>query len=116
MSRRQSVLRVAATAVALTLASVAPPSSAIAGSSTQTEYTVLAADNLSLADAATAITNAGGTIVSRNSDVGMFHVVSSASGFEAKADASPQLAGAAQQIVIGRAPGNRPMWSMSGQR
>jgi lantibiotic leader peptide-processing serine protease len=76
----------------------------LAAADTQTEYTVLAADNVSTADATAAIIDAGGTIVSRNDDVGMFHVVATASDFAAKADAAPQLLGVARQVVVGNAP------------
>jgi subtilisin family serine protease len=98
----------AATAAVLTFALVVTPSSsALADTENQTEYTVLAAENVSAADAAAAITQAGGTVISSTTDVGMFHVVSSDAGFAAKAEAAPQLVGAVHQTVIGFAP-NKP--------
>jgi lantibiotic leader peptide-processing serine protease len=113
MSPSKRVTGAAVSAAVLTLAFIVPPSPAVANgertqslaaADTQAEYTVLAADNVSVADATAAIVNAGGTIVSRNDDVGMFHVVTSASDFAAKADAAPQLLGAAKETVIGHAP------------
>ena len=108
MSRRTRVVGAAASAAVLTLALVVTPSSsALADTENQTEYTVVAGENVSVADATAAITQAGGTVVSSTTDVGMFHVVSSDTNFAAKAEAAPQLVGAVHKQVIGFAP-NKP--------
>jgi lantibiotic leader peptide-processing serine protease len=69
----------------------------------QVHYTVVAEDGVSAADAAAAITRAGGTVVSRNDDVGMFSVKAT-SGFAQAAIDAPELIGAAADRAIGQVP------------
>ncbi|WP_432827863.1 S8 family serine peptidase [Dactylosporangium sp. CA-092794] len=78
------------------------PANAEAGATTQ--YTVVAADNVSTADATAAIKKAGGTVIGGNDTVGMFTVVAPQQGFVEKAAASGQLVGATHQVAIGKAP------------
>jgi subtilisin family serine protease len=96
---------VTAAVLTLTAAGASAPASAQAGT---TEYTVVAADNVSTADAVAAIKAAGGTVVSQNADVGMFHVLGAANGFVEKAAASSKLTGAAHLVPIGYAPASKP--------
>jgi len=93
---------VIATALIVTAGSLAAPANAEAGGTT--EYTVVAADNVSVADAAAAIAKAGGKVVSTNDSVGMFTVSAPDKGFVEKVAAQPALAGAAHHIAIGHAP------------
>ncbi|HKT04831.1 MAG TPA: S8 family serine peptidase [Rugosimonospora sp.] len=109
MRRTARSITVAAVAAAtLTLAVAASPLPAVADAGAATEYTVLAADNASADAAAAAIVRAGGRVVARNDAVGMFQVVASGTGFAARADAAPELTGAALRVPIGRAPAARP--------
>ena len=108
MSVRRSVLGVVTTAAALTLVVAASTVTAAASAEAKTEYTVLAADNVSAADAVAAIERAGGTVVGRNDAVGMFSVVAPESGFVEKAAAAPELTGAAHRVAIGKAPAGKP--------
>ena len=108
MSIRRSVIGVIATAATLTLVAAASTVTAVASAEAKTEYTVLAADNVSTADAVAAIERAGGTVVGRNDAVGMFSVVAPESGFVEKAAAAPELTGAAHRIAIGKAPDEKP--------
>jgi subtilisin family serine protease len=77
---------------------------AAAGSRSQ-RYVVVFAKGASAHDAAKAIHAAGGRIMKINHDVGVASVVSSDARFVAKADRQKALFGAAQDRVIGRAPG-----------
>jgi subtilisin family serine protease len=104
---RRSVQGVVATAATLTLVVAASPQPAVAAPA-QAEYTVLAADNVSGADAVAAIARAGGAVVERNDAVGMYRVVAPQNGFTTKVSASRQLAGAAYRTAIGRAPALAP--------
>ncbi len=75
-----------------------------AGSDGAKEYVVLYAEGASLASARAAITSAGGTIVSENTDVGVATVQTSNAGFTAAVDASAAIDGTARNRVIGAAP------------
>jgi lantibiotic leader peptide-processing serine protease len=66
-------------------------------------YTVVAEDGVSAAAAGAAITRAGGTIVSRNDNVGMFSVKAT-SGFAQGAIDAPELIGASADRAIGQVP------------
>jgi subtilisin family serine protease len=71
-------------------------------------YVVVYQDGASPADARAAIEQAGGRIVHENEAVGVATVqAASDSGFEAQADASPALEGAATNQVIGTVPQER---------
>ncbi|GGM65399.1 S8 family serine peptidase [Dactylosporangium sucinum] len=93
-----------AVAAALTVTGAGLSSPASAAPTGTTEYTVVAADNVSAADAAAAIKKAGGTITATNETVGMFTVVAAQNGFVEKAAASAQLVGATHRMPIGKAP------------
>jgi subtilisin family serine protease len=69
----------------------------------QVHYTVVAEDGVSAADAAAAISRAGGTIVSHNDDVGMFSVTATRAFAQAAIDA-PELIGATADRAIGQIP------------
>jgi len=91
-----------AVVASVTIGGLSSAASAAAGATT--EYTVVAADNVSTADAVAAIKQAGGTVLSSNDAVGMFAVKAAETGFVEKAAASPKLVGAAHKTAIGRAP------------
>jgi subtilisin family serine protease len=80
------------------------PSAATAAPSAPVDYTVVAADGVSAADAEAAVTAAGGTIVSGNDAVGVYRVTSSDARFEDRAAASGKLIGASVRRAIGYAP------------
>ena len=96
-----------AVAAVLVLSAVGMPGIARANAMATARYTVMAADGVSSADAAAAVTELGGRILSSNSAVGMFSVVAPASGFVEAAATSPRLTGAARERSIGYAP-NKP--------
>ncbi|WFF01825.1 S8 family serine peptidase [Micromonospora sp. WMMD964] len=103
MSKRFTAGAVATAAVlALTAAGLGVPASA-APSSSRT-FTVVAEDGVAAETAVAAIRAAGGTVVSRSDEVGMFQVTSDRADFAAKATAAPTLIGAAEQKAIGRKP------------
>ncbi|MET7392273.1 S8 family serine peptidase [Dactylosporangium sp. NPDC005572] len=95
---------VVAFAAALTVTGAGLSSPASAAPVATTEYTVVAADNVSAADAVAAIKKAGGTITATNETVGMYTVTAAQSGFVEKAAASGQLVGATHRTAIGKAP------------
>jgi lantibiotic leader peptide-processing serine protease len=76
------------------------------------EYVVVYKQGVSNAAAHQAIRDAGGTIVTENTDVGVATVSSSDPSFVAKADGEAALDGAARNQSIGHAPGagNEPSW------
>ncbi|GIF09082.1 S8 family serine peptidase [Actinoplanes siamensis] len=80
------------------------PGSAQAEPAAATDYTVVAADGVSAADATAAIKAAGGTVVSGNDAVGVYRVSSTDARFESKATASAELIGASERKAIGYAP------------
>jgi subtilisin family serine protease len=102
MRRRLSAGAVA-TATGLALL-VGLPTSSAAAATTTVEYTVVADDGVSAADAVAAITAAGGTVVGSNAAVGTYRVSSAASDFKARAARSDALIGASASRPIGRAP------------
>jgi len=103
VSKRFTVGAVATAAVlALTAAGLGVPASA-APTSSRT-FTVVAEDGVAAETAVAAIKAAGGTVVSRSDEVGMFQVTSDRADFAAKATAAPALIGAAEQKAIGRKP------------
>ncbi|MEU1686027.1 S8 family serine peptidase [Micromonospora sp. NPDC005707] len=101
MSKRFTASATAA-ALALTVTGLAVPATA-APTSTRT-FTVLAEDGVSTDTAIAAITAAGGTVVSRTDDVGLFQVTSARADFASRATAAGALVGAAEQKAIGRKP------------
>ncbi|MEU1399652.1 S8 family serine peptidase [Micromonospora zamorensis] len=103
MSKRFTVGTVATAAVlALTASGLGVPASA-APSNSRT-FTVVAEDGVAADTAVAAIRAAGGTVVSRSDEVGMFQVTSDRADFAARANAAPTLLGAAEQKAIGRKP------------
>ncbi|MFI6784138.1 S8 family serine peptidase [Micromonospora sp. NPDC050276] len=103
MSKRFTARTVATAAVlALTAAGLGAPANA-APSSSRT-FTVVAEDGVAADTAVAAIRAAGGTVVSRADEVGMFQVSSDRADFAARATAAPTLIGAAEQKAIGRKP------------
>src|SRR5690242_5624682 len=99
-------IRAVAVAAALVTTAALVPAAASADVGTD-EYTVLAADNVGATDAVRAIEQAGGTVVGRTDEVGLFQVVAARTGFAERAAASPKLTGAAHRTPIGTAP-NKP--------
>ncbi|WP_167604451.1 S8 family serine peptidase [Micromonospora auratinigra] len=103
MSKRFTVGAVAAAAtLALTVTGLGVPATA-APTSNRT-FTVLAEDGVSAEAAIAAITAAGGSVVSRTEEVGLFQVTSDRADFASRANASGALLGAAEQRAIGRQP------------
>lgn len=103
---RRTVVTTMLVAAGLSVGAGASP--AVAQPAGSTEYTVLAADNVSVADAVTAIEQAGGRVVAHNDAVGMYSVVGPDAGFVERAGASPKLSGATHRTAIGHAPAAKP--------
>jgi subtilisin family serine protease len=76
------------------------------------DYVVVYKQGVSAAAAHAAVRDAGGTIVSENSDVGVATVRSSDPAFVRKADRESALFGASTNRPVGRAPreGGKPSW------
>jgi lantibiotic leader peptide-processing serine protease len=88
------------------LASLAVMAFAVSSASAteeQIQYAVVAEEGITADAAAAAITQAGGTIVSRNEDVGLFSVRATSAFAQAAID-SPELIGAAADRAIGQMP------------
>ncbi|WP_167393608.1 S8 family serine peptidase [Micromonospora chokoriensis] len=103
MSKRFTAGAVATAAVlALTAAGLGVPASA--APSTSRTFTVVAEDGVAAETAVAAIRAAGGTVVSRSDEVGMYQVTSDRADFAARATAAATLIGAAEQKAIGRKP------------
>lgn len=103
MSRRFTAGAVATvTGLALTVAGLGVPAGA-APSSTQT-FTVVAEDGVTADVALAEIAAAGGTVVSRIDDVGVFQVTSEQADFAARTAAAGALVGAVEQKAIGHKP------------
>ncbi|MFY1674998.1 S8 family serine peptidase [Plantactinospora sp. WMMB334] len=103
MSRRLTA-GAAATAAALAFTLTVPVTPTTAAPAGSREFTVVAEDGASAAAAVDAIVAAGGSVVSRIDDVGVFRVVSDQPDFATKATAAGALIGAAEQKAIGRKP------------
>lgn len=103
MSRRFTAGAVATvTGLALTVAGLGVPAGA-APSSTQT-FTVVAEDGVTADVALAEIAAAGGTVVTRIDDVGVFQVTSDQADFAARTAAAGALVGAVEQKAIGHKP------------
>ncbi|MGN9893130.1 S8 family serine peptidase [Micromonospora sp. L31] len=103
MSKRFTAGAVATAAtLALTVTGLVAPANA-EPTSTRT-FTVVAEDGVSADAAIAAIRSAGGTVVSRTDDVGLFQVTSDRADFASRATAAGELIGAAEQKAIGRKP------------
>jgi subtilisin family serine protease len=83
-----------------------------ASAATADEYVVVYKQGASTAAAHQAIRDAGGTIVTENTDVGVATVSSSDPSFAKKADGEAALEGAARNQAIGHVPGakDKPSW------
>ncbi|MGE5828526.1 MAG: S8 family serine peptidase [Micromonosporaceae bacterium] len=90
-------------AVVLAFMIFAPPGASAAPGGEQIRFTVVSEKGVSAASAVAAINRAGGTIVARNDDVGMFSVLAT-EGFAQAAIAAPELIGAAAERTIGQMP------------
>ncbi|TCB99006.1 serine protease [Micromonospora zingiberis] len=103
MSKRFTV-GVVATAAALALAVTGLGVPAGAEPASVRTFTVVAEDGVSADAALAAIRSAGGTVVSRTDEVGVYQVTSDRADFATKATAAAALIGAAEQKAIGRKP------------
>jgi subtilisin family serine protease len=86
---------------------------AVASAARPHSYVVLLKHGTSAKAAKAAIRAAGGTIVRRNSAIGLVTVRSASARFLTRAKAQAAIAGAARNIAIGRSPGSRdekPPW------
>ncbi|MER7267477.1 S8 family serine peptidase [Micromonospora carbonacea] len=103
MSKRFTAGAVAtATALALTVTGVVGPANA--EPTVTREFTVVAESGVSADAAVAAIKAAGGTVVSRTDEVGLFQVTSDRADFASRAAANAALLGAAEKKAIGRKP------------
>ncbi|MFI7542930.1 S8 family serine peptidase [Actinoplanes sp. NPDC049599] len=100
--RRRLTAGAVATATGLALLVGLPTSPAAAAETI--DYTVVADDGVSAADAITAITASGGTVVGSNAAAGTYRVSSAAADFKANVARSAVLIGASASKPIGRAP------------
>ncbi|MEU4559838.1 S8 family serine peptidase [Actinoplanes sp. NPDC023936] len=101
--RRRVITGAVVTATGLAFLT-AVPGSATAEPGNAVDYTVVAADGASAAEATAAIKAAGGTIVTGNDAVGVYRVTSTDTAFSAKAVKSGTLIGASERKAIGKAP------------
>ncbi|WP_433827538.1 S8 family serine peptidase [Actinoplanes sp. CA-015351] len=101
--RRRVITGAVVTATGLAFLTVVP-GSAVAEPGNAVDYTVVAADGASAAEATAAIKAAGGTIVTGNDSVGVYRVTSTDTKFTAKAIKSGALIGASERKAIGKAP------------
>ncbi|MFB9850922.1 S8 family serine peptidase [Micromonospora andamanensis] len=103
MSKRFTV-GVVATAAALTLTVTGLGVPASAEPSDLRTFTVVAEDGVSADAAIAAIRSAGGTVVSRSDEVGVYQVTTDRADFATKATSAAALIGAAEEKAIGRKP------------
>ncbi|MFD1080555.1 S8 family serine peptidase [Micromonospora andamanensis] len=103
MSKRFTV-GVVATAAALTLTVTGLSVPASAEPSDLRTFTVVAEDGVSADAAIAAIRSAGGTVVSRSDEVGVYQVTTDRADFATKATSAAALIGAAEEKAIGRKP------------
>ncbi|MEV6297804.1 S8 family serine peptidase [Actinoplanes sp. NPDC051861] len=113
--RKRVVTGAVVTATGLAFLAVIPGSAATAEPGNTVDYTVVAADGASAAEATAAIKAAGGTIVTSNDAVGVYRVTSTDAKFEAKAVASGALIGASERRTIGRAPNGLEKIDLAGK-
>ena len=113
--RRRLIAGAVATATGLAFLAT-PPGSASAEPGSAADYTVVAEEGVSAAEAAAAIKAAGGTIVSGNDAVGVYRVSSSDARFQAKATASADLIGASERKAVGHAPKGIEKLDLTGPR
>ncbi|MFF5215200.1 S8 family serine peptidase [Micromonospora sp. NPDC000442] len=103
MSKRFTVGAVAtATALTLTVTGLGVPASAEPAD--LRTFTVVAEDGVSTDAAIAAIRSAGGTVVSRSDEVGVYQVTTDRADFATKATSAAALIGAAEEKAIGRKP------------
>ncbi|MFC7534940.1 S8 family serine peptidase [Actinoplanes sp. GCM10030250] len=113
--RRRVITGAVVTATGLAFLAVVP-GSAVAEPGNSVDYTVVAADGTSAAEATAAIKAAGGTIVTGNDAVGVYRVTSKDTRFETKAVASGALIGASERRTIGRAPNGLEKIDLAAKR
>ncbi|WP_341717900.1 S8 family serine peptidase [Micromonospora sp. FIMYZ51] len=103
MSKRftAGVVATAAT-LALTVTGLSVPASAEPAA--VRTFTVVAEDGYAAESAIAAIRSAGGTVVSRTDEVGVFQVTSDRADFQARVATAAALIGAAEEKAIGRKP------------
>jgi subtilisin family serine protease len=101
--RRRVITGAVVTATGLAFLTVVP-GSATAEPGNTVDYTVVAAEGASAAEATAAIKAAGGTIVTGNDAVGVYRVSSTDTSFSTKAVKSGKLIGASERTAIGQAP------------
>lgn len=107
MPRKNSLFAVAAcAALTITTLGVGVPA-ATAEVTGEQEFVVLYTEGTGADAARAAITAAGGTIVSENTDVGVATVTTTNADFAAAADAQPAIEGTARNRVIGDVPAAR---------
>ncbi|WP_127543729.1 S8 family serine peptidase [Actinoplanes sp. OR16] len=111
--RRRVITGAVVTATGLAFLT-AVPGSAVAEPGNAVDYTVVAADGASAAEATAAIKAAGGTIVTGNDAVGVYRVTSSDTKFSTKATKSGALIGASERRAIGKAPNGLEKVEKSG--
>ncbi|GIJ32260.1 Serine protease, subtilisin family [Micromonospora sediminimaris] len=103
VSKRFTVGAVAtATALTLTVTGLGVPASAEPAD--LRTFTVVAEDGVSTDAAIAAIRSAGGTVVSRSDEVGVYQVTTDRADFATKATSAAALIGAAEEKAIGRKP------------
>jgi lantibiotic leader peptide-processing serine protease len=95
---------VVATATALTLTVTGLTVPASAEPADLRTFTVVAEDGVSTDAAIAAIRSAGGTVVSRSDEVGVYQVTTDRADFATKATSAAALIGAAEEKAIGRKP------------
>ncbi|GAB3856436.1 hypothetical protein GCM10029963_52810 [Micromonospora andamanensis] len=104
MVSKRFTVGVVATAAALTLTVTGLSVPASAEPSDLRTFTVVAEDGVSADAAIAAIRSAGGTVVSRSDEVGVYQVTTDRADFATKATSAAALIGAAEEKAIGRKP------------
>ncbi|GIJ07434.1 serine protease [Micromonospora andamanensis] len=104
MVSKRFTVGVVATAAALTLTVTGLGVPASAEPSDLRTFTVVAEDGVSADAAIAAIRSAGGTVVSRSDEVGVYQVTTDRADFATKATSAAALIGAAEEKAIGRKP------------
>ena len=104
MVSRRFTAGAAAAVTALALVATVPTGSVSAAPAQTTEYSVLAGEGVAADVALAAIKAAGGTVIGRTDDVGMFQVVSDRTDFASRVGGAIALVGAVEKRTVGYAP------------
>ncbi len=104
MVSRRFTAGAAAAVTALALVATVPTGSVSAAPAQTTEYSVLAGEGVAADVALAAIKAAGGTVIGRTDDVGMFQVVSDRTDFASRVGGAAALVGAVEKRTVGYAP------------